>query len=182
MTACRSSQESINADQDRPYDPWISRSVLDEQARMITIALHDDLWVAYSTQNCSLYKTWKGYVNFEGAVYNTAHGPQPVSVGDAFIENVFDNPWRITQGQSEVSTQAKYAGHRKRNGHAELMYDLYAKGVGPVRVYEMIDYTVNDAGQLGLSRSFTTENVPEGYGVMFLTNINSIVSQADIKT
>ncbi len=182
MASCQPSQDSINANQDRPYDPWISRSVLDEQARMITLALHDDLWVAYSTQNCSLYKIWKGYVNFEGAVYNTAHGPQPVSVGDAFIVNVFDKPWRITQGKSEISTQAQYAGHRIRDGHAELMYDLYAKNIGPIRVYEMVEFTVNDAGQMGLSRTYTTENVPDGYGVMFLMNINSIVSQRDIIT
>jgi len=182
MIACQSSQESLNADQDRPYDPWISRSVLDEQARMITLALHDDLWVAYSTQNCSLYKAWKGYVNFEGAVYNTAHGPQPVSVGDAFIVNVFDHPWRIIQGQSEIATWVEYAGHRIRDGHAELMYDVFAKDIGPVRVYEMIEYTESDAGQIGLSRTFSTENIPEGYGVMLLMNINSIVSMGDIQT
>ena len=41
---------------DRPNDPWVFRSVLDKQPRMITFALNDNLWVSYSTDSCSLYK------------------------------------------------------------------------------------------------------------------------------
>ncbi|MCB0529802.1 MAG: hypothetical protein KDC65_15095, partial [Saprospiraceae bacterium] len=46
---------SYRAAADRPNDPWVFRSVLDKQARMITFALDDHLWVAYSTDSCSLY-------------------------------------------------------------------------------------------------------------------------------
>ncbi|MFN7120139.1 MAG: cytochrome C, partial [Saprospiraceae bacterium] len=61
----------------RPHDPWVFRSVLDSIPRMLTVALNDNLWAAYSAQTGALYKTWKGTVNFDGAVYTTAHGPQP---------------------------------------------------------------------------------------------------------
>jgi len=70
---------------ERPYSPWVFRSVLDEQPRMITLALHDEVWAAYNTQDAALYKVWSGNVNFDGAVYTTAHGPQPVSIGDAWM-------------------------------------------------------------------------------------------------
>lgn len=182
LNACQSPQDTTNLDQQRPYDPWISRSVLDEQPRMLTLALHDDLWVAYSTENCALYKAWKGYVNFEGAVYNTAHGPQPVSIGDAFIVNVFEHPWRIAKGTNELNTRAQYVGHRIQGGSPELMYDIYTKEIGSIRVYEKVDSVVSKSGQIGLSRTFTTENVPEGYSVLFLTNINSIVTKSNIQT
>ncbi|MDX1476581.1 MAG: family 16 glycoside hydrolase [Saprospiraceae bacterium] len=173
---------SISADgPDRPYDPWIVRSVLDDQPRIVTIALHEDLWAAYSAEDCSLYKVWKGYVNFEGAVYNTQHGPQPRSVGDAYVVNVFNRPWRITVGTSELDTRAQYAGHRIRDGHAELMYDLYAGEVGPVRVYEQVEAIEAD-GQMGIERVFTTENVPEGHGVLLQLNLNSIVSRQSVET
>src|SRR5690606_37066084 len=69
-----------------PRDPWVFRSVLDEQARMVTVALHDELYVAYDAKDGSLYKAWKGGVNFDGAVYTAAHGPQPSSEGYAYYK------------------------------------------------------------------------------------------------
>ena len=57
----------------RPNDPWVFRSVLDKQPRMVTFALNDKLWVSYSTDSCSLYKAWAGSVDFTGAVYNMRH-------------------------------------------------------------------------------------------------------------
>ena len=70
---------------ERPHSPWVFRSVLDEQPRMITLALHDNVWAAYSTQNAAIDKVWSGNINLDGAVYTTAHGPQPMSVGDAWF-------------------------------------------------------------------------------------------------
>ena len=98
IASCGSDTGSESDQIQRPYEPWISRSVLDEQPRMLVLALHEDIWVAYSTENCSVYKAWKGYVEFDGAVYTTAHGPQPVAVGDAYFVSVFDNPWMILNG------------------------------------------------------------------------------------
>ncbi len=45
---------------ERPRDPWVFRSVLDERPRMITMALHKNMWSAYDTQKCGLYKAWQG--------------------------------------------------------------------------------------------------------------------------
>jgi len=67
---------------DRPLEPWAFRSVLDSTPRVLTLALHDQLWAAYHTDSCSLFKVWKGNVRFQGAVYDQAHGPQPESLGD----------------------------------------------------------------------------------------------------
>ena len=40
----------------RPRDPWVFRSVLDKQPRIITATLHDELFVAYDARYCGLYK------------------------------------------------------------------------------------------------------------------------------
>ena len=53
---------------ERAHDPWVFRSVLDSIPRILTVALNDNLWVAYSAQTGALYKAWKGGVNFDGAV------------------------------------------------------------------------------------------------------------------
>ncbi|MBV6646936.1 MAG: hypothetical protein KI790_15875, partial [Cyclobacteriaceae bacterium] len=74
VTACDNTQEKS-----RPLDVWVFRSVLDKQPRVVTAALHENLWVAYDTEQGLLHKAWKGGVNFDGAVYTTVHGPQPTS-------------------------------------------------------------------------------------------------------
>ena len=91
VLSCSKKDRSINLD--RPLDHWVFRSVLDWNPRMITIALSDDLWASYHTETGALYKAWKGSVYFDGAVYTTAHGPQPISIGNSYIENVYKNPW-----------------------------------------------------------------------------------------
>ena len=58
---CR--QTTKHALADRPNDPFVFRSVMDKRPRMVTIALHDNLWASYSADSCSLYKTWKGGVD-----------------------------------------------------------------------------------------------------------------------
>lgn len=59
---------------------------------MITLALSDKLWVSYHAETGALYKAWKGSVYFDGAVYTTAHGPQPISIGNSYVENKYKNP------------------------------------------------------------------------------------------
>ena len=66
---------------ERPNPMRVFRSVLDERARMITVPLHDDMWLAYDATDCALYKAWTGDVKFDGAVYTTVHGPQPTARG-----------------------------------------------------------------------------------------------------
>ncbi|HUH47701.1 MAG TPA: hypothetical protein VLZ54_11150, partial [Arenibacter sp.] len=48
-----SCQRSINYD--RPVDTWVFRSVMDQQPRMLTLALNKDLYVCYNLQSGSLY-------------------------------------------------------------------------------------------------------------------------------
>jgi cytochrome c len=109
---------------DRPLDHWVFRSVLDWNPRMITMALSDDLWASYHAETGALYKAWKGTVYFDGAVYTTAHGPQPISIGNSYVENKFNSPWVVMSGKDTLPTKFEYKGHRFVNGKAELMYNL----------------------------------------------------------
>ena len=105
----------------RPNDPWVFRSVLDKQPRMITFALNDHLWVSYSTDSCSLYKAWGGSTDFSGAVYNMRHGPHPMSIGASWFENKYPKPWSVTFGGKTEQPRTDYKGHRyTANGRAEI--------------------------------------------------------------
>src|SRR5258706_3333755 len=90
-------KNTTSSTNDRPYQPWVFRSVLDDQPRIITLALNDHLWAAYHTDSCSLYKVWKGQVHLQGAVYDNAHGPQPISIGDAWLKNPYGRPWNVAK-------------------------------------------------------------------------------------
>ena len=166
----------------RPNDPWVFRSVLDSIPRVVTFALHEDMWVAYSTQDASLYKAWKGRVNFDGPVYTTNHGPQPTSVGDAWISNNHKQPWRILQdGKESAPKDVQYKGHRFTGEHAHLMYELTLADGKIVKITEQPEFIETDKG-VGLERLFTTVDVPTGVEIGLKMNISSIAFEENIKT
>ena len=166
---------------ERPYSPWVFRSVLDSIPRMITLALNEQMWVAYSTQECRLYKVWKGFVNFDGAVYNTVHGPQPSTIGDAYIVNSINNPWYILKdGQKEIP-EIQYKGHRLNDGQVTLLYDLISTNGKIVRVEETPEFLSNEKSTNGFSRLFRVINEDANLQVGINLNIHSIAAKKDDK-
>jgi cytochrome c len=173
---------STGAEIARPNDPWVFRSVMDKQPRMITFALSDQLWASYSTDSCSLYKVWSGSVDFTGAVYNMRHGPQPMSIGAAWFENAHRQPWSVTMGGKTENPRTDYKGHRySKDGHAELMYDLVLADGQRIRINERPEFVDRDR-QTGFERSFTVENAPAGATVSMLSNAASIAATTNIET
>ena len=112
---------------ERPMEAWVFSSVLDERPRMVTAALSDDVWVSYDARTSSLYKAWKGGVNFDGAVYTTVHGPQPTSKGYAYYtDDEENNEWFLVKDGKEVKAEQQYKGHRIVDGQVQFMYELSA--------------------------------------------------------
>lgn len=166
----------------RPNDPWVFRSVMDKQPRMITFALSEHMWASYSTDSCSLYKIWSGSTDFTGAVYNMRHGPQPMSVGAAWFENAQQQPWSVTLGGKTESPRTDYKGHRyTKDGHAELMYDLVLADGQRIRINERPEYFERER-QHGFERTFIVENAPSGVSVSLKTNAASIAAASSIET
>ena len=167
---------------DRPNDPWVFRSVLDSQARMITFALDDNLWAAYSTERCALYKAWAGSAAFDGAVYNMRHGPQPMTVGNAWFENKFQHPWTVALGGKTEYPQTDYKGHRyTKDGRAEIMFDLVLADGRRIRINEQPEYAERDH-QRGFVRTFTVQNAPDSCRITFQTNAGSIADPVNVET
>ena len=167
---------------ERPYDPWVFRSVLDETPRVITLALHDQIWIAYSTENAALLKAWKGRVLFEGAVYTTAHGPQPLSIGDIYFEQKNESPWLVMSGAETIAYSVDYKGHKIENDQAILKYELELGDGTVIKIEEKPDAYTADNGNLIFTRSYETSGIPEGYVLELKASINSISSEKDIST
>ncbi len=168
----------------RPLDHWVFRSVLDWNPRIITLALDQNLWVAYHTKTGGMYKAWKGTVLFDGPVYTTAHGPQPITVGDAYFVNKYPNPWfAVSSGGDTIPATFQYKGHRFVKGQAELMYSLESeKWPSPVSIFEKVEAGKTESGSMVLERYFTTESVPEGVLIGLHTNVSSIVTESQVTT
>ena len=149
---------------ERPRDPFVFRSVLDERPRIVTAALHENLWVAYDARYASLYKAWMGGVSFDGAVYTTAHGPQPTSMAGATFmkDDHVETRWSLTDNGSSSVPEVVYKGHRvTKTNRVTFTYHLINEGGEVIVVEETPEYIAGP----GLVRNFTTSGVPDGTSV-----------------
>jgi len=155
LFACESDPATKGASNDSSISftdsnqPWIFRSVMDLQPRMITLSLAPDFLVSYNTETAAIYKAWKGYVDFDGAVYTTAHGPQPTSVGDAYFINEYKEPWYLVQNGKEIIPNVQYRGHRIVDDQGELMYQLNYGNGKSIKVFERPIYHPSKTGLAG---------------------------------
>ncbi len=159
FVSCSSDSDTSALGNKRPMDTWVFRSVLDQKPRMLVAALHKDLYVAYDTQKGKLYKAWNGIVNFQGAVYDGAHGPQPTSVGDAYIiDDSMDGVWFIKKGDQLAPAEYNYRGHRMTKQSFELMYELSTANGDIALITEEVNFLITENGQLKLIRNFSAKN------------------------
>ncbi|MEM6769290.1 MAG: PA14 domain-containing protein [Bacteroidota bacterium] len=169
---------------ERGLMPWVFRSVLDDQARMLTAALHEDLFVAYSAETGALYKAWKGEVDLDGAVYTTAHGPQPESIGKGWTKNPFAKPWFLEINGERVSDpEVRFRGHRIKDGQLHILTELSApkQGVKAV-VTERPEYRPGTDGQVGLERQFTVKGLPDGAAVGLQVAVSGLPYSGSLTT
>ena len=182
LASCSPSDTSTVTDQnfERPVEVWVTRSVLDSQIRMLSIALNEKLWVAYHTENGAFYKAWTGGVKVAGPVYGRGGG-QPVSRGNTFLQEPDGNPWVIIAGGAEVTPEINYKGHTLLNKQVKLKYELVYQG-NSIEIEERPEYYKLPGDQVGLERFFETRDVPPGVQVGLKVRLSSIVSEDDYQT
>lgn len=130
-----------------PHPLPVFRSVLNQNPRMITVPLNEDMWLAYDPEVCMLKKAWAGTVNLDGAVYTTEHGPQPTSSGPLYIEQGTD---------AQLSWDAddfRYLGYRVDDRRVTLRWRL-RYGRSWVTVEETPSFIRSKDGRPGLRREF----------------------------
>lgn len=166
----------------RPREAWVIRSVLDQQPRMLSIALHDKLWIAYNTENASLYKAWTGGISFDGPVYTSAHGPQPTTQGTAYMQESAENPWRLINHGEEIIPEVVYKGHTILDNQVTLDYELISPQGQVIRVEEKPEFFALEGDKAGFERVFTTSGVPEGMQVQLNMQLASLPAETDYET
>tara|TARA_B110000037_G_scaffold159789_1_gene180368 strand:- start:7046 stop:9958 length:2913 start_codon:yes stop_codon:yes gene_type:complete len=140
---------------ERPKETWVFRSVIDKQPRMLTVALNKDLYACYNLQYGNLYKVWKGGVNYDGAVYTTAHGIQPTSFGYIYAEDGSkETQWTIKTVDGTETPEINYVGYSMIGGQVAIDFELIAKSGKSITVREIPEFDIK-VGNTGLVRTFT---------------------------
>ncbi|MCB0824553.1 MAG: DUF1080 domain-containing protein [Armatimonadetes bacterium] len=149
---------------ERPRDIWVFRSVLDKHARMMTVALDKNLWIAYDATYCGLYKAWTGDVKFDGAVYTTVHGPQPTAQGLPYIHNDPDTTtWTFvpTNGKA-VPLKPTFKGYTVKNNKVAIKYEIPMANGRKATVIEHPEYDGSREGTVGFERVFEVSGLTGG--------------------
>ena len=144
--------------------PPVFRSVLDGRPRMITFHLDDSLWVAYSAETGGFYRASRDGVDLDGAVSTSMHGPQPESIGQAYVVSDSAGGWHLIRDGRRQSPEVRYCGHAFEDDGAALVIELRnSDGDGSwITVRKLPRRVRGDNGHVGLERTFVTENVPQG--------------------
>lgn len=144
---------------------------------MVTIALDEEMWVAYDATHCGIYQIWKGGVVLQGAVYDTVHGPQPTTWGKPYLEGLEDRPvWSLFHGGEVQAVTPKFLGYRRDEQSVELRYEL-PWGDAKAIVSEVPDYELSADGWPSLVRRFRVQPADEqqplqaGYELGLLLNL-----------
>ncbi|MDA0197037.1 MAG: cytochrome C, partial [Bacteroidetes bacterium] len=160
LIACQNQSSRKIFQRDR--DPWVMRSVLDQQIRMVTLALHRDGYAAYNTQNCALYKVWRGGVHWDGAPFNNVKTIQPISWGDDYLGRPIDEkPWTIQRNGQTVIVEPQFRGYRLEDNQITFRYELALSNGSIVTIYEQPEFLPLDGDRVGFQRIFRTEDVPD---------------------
>ncbi len=149
---------------------------------MITIRLDDELWVAYSAETGALYKVWRDGVDFNGAVYTTAHGPQPTSIGPAYVISEQLQPWKLLVEGRESVPEVVYKGHTEQGSQTTIRLEIKTDLNEQFVVTETPLYTTDEAGNPGLQQTFTVENAPQGTQVVYTMALSSLLESDSFST
>ena len=159
----------------RPRDPWVLRSVLDGRPRMVSLALHEDCYLAYDAQRCALYKAWKGGINLDGAVFNSVKTVQPSSWGAAYLEESPDRPvWEIRKNGRDTLMPVLFRGYGLVRNRITFHYEIELEGKQFAKISERPEYETDAQGRPGLRRIFRTERMPADLEIRLHTQGRSL--------
>ena len=165
-----------DAETDRGRNPWVFRCTLDGRARVVVLALGQDLWAAYDATSCGLYKVWTGDIDLTGSVYDTRHGPQPQSVGDVLDQFGENQEWqRVDADGNATDIIPTWRGY-DMDGTKSVQFHYTVEGDNGAAV--KITETVDVAGPRTMKRTFdVTEGTAVGLRVMLANGEAEVVAE-----
>ena len=169
----------------RPRDPWVLRTTLDDRPHILVVALHDDLWVTYDVSRNALFKVLSESINFVGGpVYTWAHGPMPTSRGITYLSEPADPVWQVLDADgNNILDTVRYRGHMYKGTNWNtvfLLHELVLTDGSVITVYEQPEVSARPNRPIGLIQAFEVEDRPDDVTILVtlpseanLDNINT---------
>lgn len=166
----------------RPKEAWVFRSVLDKRARIITVALNKDLYVAYDGNNCGIFKIWKEGVKFSGTIWDSKHGPQPISNGNSYSNGIVDEPvWFVQKNNQILNSKTKFLGYIWKDNKVTFKYEILCENKS-ILIEETPEFIKNQNNvNVGLERKFKISDT-QGFEVYSLLKYDNLAKIEDIIT
>jgi cytochrome c len=171
----------------RGRECWVFRSVLDGRPRILTAALHPDLYVAYDAGTGNLFKIWKDGVKLQGPVFNHKHGPQPVSMGAAYANEPGPEPtwqWVLTKNGVNMGYIPAYKGYVLKNNKLVIKIILQTSDKDFISIEESPEFTNlgGNTANPGLIRNITVSGLPENTSLGLIVSVNMLVNKDALTT
>ena len=148
---------------ERPRDPWVFRSILDEQPRMVTLALSEAGYAAYDLENCALYKVWRGGIDLNGAAFNNVKTVQPISWGTSYWErDTTTTIWAVEAEGKIIDTQPTFKGYTIEQNSIQFSYELALDNENKILITESPEVTTKPDGKVVFTRTYSTKSIPDG--------------------
>lgn len=160
----------------RPLEVWAIRSVLDKKPRMLTVALDNEMYVAYDMAKGTLYKVWKGGISMDGAAYTSKKEIQPTSWGEAYLTDSTQHfTWTAQRDGKAQEVQLQSKGYLFLKNQIYLNHKLIVGGRDTISIEERPEFVRNPAGKPGLERIFVTKNVPPNVKITLKATIGNLI-------
>lgn len=173
----------------RPRDPWVLRTTLDDRPHILVVALHDDLWVTYDVSRNALFKVLSQSINFVGGpVYTWAHGPMPTSTGTTYFSEPADPVWQVFDADgNNVLETVRYRGHMYKGTNWNtvfLLHELVLTDGTVITVTEQPEVSARPNRPIGFIQAFEVADRPEGLTILVAlppeTNLDNINTNGEI--
>ncbi len=169
----------------RPHDPWVLRTTLDDRPHILVVALHENLWATYDVSRNALFKVLSESINFVGGpVYTWVHGPMPTSKGITYLSEPPDPVWQVLDADgNDILDTVRYRGHMYKGTNwnaVYLLHELILTDGTVITVIEQPEVSARPNRPIGFIQAFEVENQPEGVTILLtlppetdLDNVNT---------
>ena len=182
LSSAHLQQQQVVSDPVRPRDPWVFGAALDDRSRVVLVALHHDLWIAYDTETGALFKAWRGGLSYPSGTLNSFSRENAAVEGLLYINDGQVNPWQIMRNGASDVPEVRYQGYRVTGDQVTFRYLLVTAYGQEIIVEESPEIVFSDDGRPGLQRQFDVFDVPPGFQVAVNVSMETLKSRDDVQT
>ncbi|MFK7845418.1 MAG: PA14 domain-containing protein [Rhodothermales bacterium] len=166
----------------RPRDPWVFAGSLDDRPRILFVALHHDLWIAFDTQLGDIYKAWRGGIR-PPSDDPDAFSPWPATIdGLTYFAKANKNNWRLIRKGEITTPKVVYRGYRLAGDRLTLSYQLISEYGHRIDVEESPEIVHSNDDRPGLQREFFIDQIPDDIEVALDVEMTKLKERTDVQT